>query len=72
MFRGALWIVGEYVTELGGTQFLRRAFDAQQFNVFACDCLDIKDAVQEIRKVIGEIPILASEQVRVSEDLELT
>jgi hypothetical protein len=25
--------------------------------------LDIKRAIQEIRKVIGEIPILASEQV---------
>ncbi|KAF8488690.1 putative coatomer complex beta chain [Gautieria morchelliformis] len=40
VFRGALWIVGEYVTELE----------------------DIQDTIQEIRKVIGEIPILASEQ----------
>lgn len=42
VFRGALWIVGEYCT----------------------GAADIKRALLEIRKVLGEIPILASEQVR--------
>jgi coatomer subunit beta len=41
VFRGALWIVGEYCE--GGAE--------------------IKKALFEIRKVLGEIPILASEQV---------
>ena len=41
VFRGALWIVGEY----GDT------------------VEDIKETMQQIRKVLGEIPILASEQV---------
>ena len=41
VFRGAMWIVGEY----------------------ASGPADIKRAIQEIRKVLGEIPILASEQV---------
>jgi len=41
VFRGAMWIVGEYCTSGA----------------------DIKRAMFEIRKVIGEIPILASEQV---------
>ncbi|KZS93333.1 coatomer protein [Sistotremastrum niveocremeum HHB9708] len=41
VFRGALWIVGEYCTE-------------EQ---------DILAAFEEIRKVIGEIPILAAEQL---------
>ncbi|KAF9516542.1 hypothetical protein BS47DRAFT_1380944 [Hydnum rufescens UP504] len=40
VFRGALWIVGEYCTEIS----------------------DIQEAFQELRKVLGEIPILASEQ----------
>ncbi|EJU02825.1 coatomer subunit beta [Dacryopinax primogenitus] len=40
VFRGALWIAGEY----------------------ASDTDDILEAFQEIRKVLGEIPILASEQ----------
>ncbi|WVW86977.1 hypothetical protein I302_109033 [Kwoniella bestiolae CBS 10118] len=40
VFRGAMWIVGEYATGPS----------------------DIKIAIQEIRKVLGEIPILASEQ----------
>ncbi|OCF62183.1 coatomer beta subunit [Kwoniella mangroviensis CBS 10435] len=40
VFRGAMWIVGEYATGPA----------------------DIKKAIQEIRKVLGEIPILASEQ----------
>ncbi|WWD20258.1 hypothetical protein CI109_104734 [Kwoniella shandongensis] len=40
VFRGAMWIVGEY-----------------------CEgAADIKKAISEIRKVLGEIPILASEQ----------
>ena len=41
VFRGAIWIVGEYCS----------------------GSVDIKRAMFEIRKVIGEIPILASEQV---------
>ena len=41
VFRGALWIVGEY----GNT------------------VEDIKETMQQIRKVLGEVPILASEQV---------
>jgi len=41
VFRGALWIVGEYG-------------DAVE---------DIKETMQQIRKVLGEVPILASEQV---------
>ena len=40
MFRGVLWILGEYVESIP----------------------DIHSAMQEIRKAIGEIPILASEQ----------
>jgi vesicle coat complex subunit len=40
VFRGVLWILGEYVDSAA----------------------DISSAMQEIRKVIGEIPILASEQ----------
>ncbi|KZT56128.1 putative coatomer complex beta chain [Calocera cornea HHB12733] len=40
VFRGALWIAGEY----------------------CADVQDILEAFQEIRKVLGEIPILASEQ----------
>jgi coatomer subunit beta len=40
VFRGVLWILGEYVDNVA----------------------DTNSAMQEIRKVIGEIPILASEQ----------
>ncbi|KIM38155.1 hypothetical protein M413DRAFT_447920 [Hebeloma cylindrosporum] len=40
VFRGVLWILGEYVESIA----------------------DIQSAMREIRKVIGEIPILASEQ----------
>jgi coatomer subunit beta len=40
VFRGVLWILGEYVESTA----------------------DIQSAMREIRKVIGEIPILASEQ----------
>ncbi|MBW0466648.1 hypothetical protein O181_006363 [Austropuccinia psidii MF-1] len=40
VFRGALWIVGEYCTTEN----------------------DMRESLQQIRKVIGEIPILASEQ----------
>ena len=46
VFRGALWIVGEYCE--GGAE--------------------IKKALFEIRKVLGEIPILASEQVSLNRD----
>ncbi|KII93074.1 hypothetical protein PLICRDRAFT_35248 [Plicaturopsis crispa FD-325 SS-3] len=40
VFRGVLWILGEYVENVS----------------------DIQSAFQEVRKVLGEIPILASEQ----------
>src|ERR1700722_11977691 len=40
VFRGVLWILGEYVEGVA----------------------DIRASIQEIRKVLGEIPILASEQ----------
>lgn len=40
VFRGVLWILGEYVESVP----------------------DIQSAIREIRKVLGEIPILASEQ----------
>lgn len=40
VFRGILWILGEYVEGIS----------------------DIQSTLQEIRKVLGEIPILASEQ----------
>ena len=40
VFRGILWILGEYVESVA----------------------DIQSTMQEIRKVLGEIPILASEQ----------
>ncbi|KAJ7118746.1 coatomer protein [Mycena epipterygia] len=40
VFRGVLWILGEYIESVP----------------------DIQSAMQEIRKVLGEIPILASEQ----------
>ena len=40
VFRGVLWILGEYVESVP----------------------DIQSTLQEIRKVLGEIPILASEQ----------
>ena len=46
VFRGVLWILGEYVEEVA----------------------DIEAAMGEVRKVLGEIPILASEQ-RTAEDL---
>jgi len=46
VFRGVLWILGEYVEEVA----------------------DIEAAMREVRKVLGEIPILASEQ-RTAEDL---
>lgn len=40
VYRGALWIVGEY-----------------------CESLDdVKEAMQQIRKVVGEVPILAAEE----------
>lgn len=40
VFRGALWIVGEYCASIQ----------------------DVKEAMQQIRKVIGEVPILAAEE----------
>jgi coatomer subunit beta len=40
VFRGVLWILGEYVESVS----------------------DIQSTMQEVRKVLGEIPILASEQ----------
>ncbi|GAK64627.1 coatomer protein [Moesziomyces antarcticus] len=40
VFRGALWIVGEYCASIE----------------------DVKEAMQQIRKVIGEVPILAAEE----------
>ncbi|SPO26566.1 probable SEC26 - coatomer complex beta chain of secretory pathway vesicles [Ustilago trichophora] len=40
VFRGALWIVGEYCASIE----------------------DIKEAMQQIRKVIGEVPVLAAEE----------
>jgi coatomer subunit beta len=40
VFRGILWILGEYVESVS----------------------DVQSTLQEIRKVLGEIPILASEQ----------
>ena len=40
VFRGALWIVGEYCSSIE----------------------DVKEAMQQIRKVIGEVPILAAEE----------
>lgn len=40
VFRGALWIVGEYCASIE----------------------DIKEAMQQIRKVVGEVPILAAEE----------
>jgi coatomer subunit beta len=40
VFRGVLWILGEYIETVA----------------------DIQSSMQEIRKVLGEIPILASEQ----------
>jgi vesicle coat complex subunit len=40
VFRGVLWILGEYIESVS----------------------DIQSTLQEIRKVLGEIPILASEQ----------
>jgi coatomer subunit beta len=63
VFRGALWIVGEYVTELEGACY----FVCTEFVVMLVS--DIQDTIQEIRKVIGEIPILASEQVNTSAEL---
>lgn len=49
VFRGALWIVGEYGNTVD----------------------DIKETLQQIRKVLGEVPILASEQVRLMTSLVL-
>jgi len=42
VFRGAMWIVGEY----------------------AASREEVEEAMEKVRKVIGEIPILASEQVK--------
>jgi vesicle coat complex subunit len=53
VFRGALWIVGEYCTGPAGELHREPPLTG-----------DIKRAMFEIRKVLGEIPILASEQVR--------
>lgn len=47
VFRGALWIVGEYCANIE----------------------DIKEALQQVRKVIGEVPILAAEE-RLLEETE--
>jgi coatomer subunit beta len=55
VFRGAMWIVGEYCTGAPGK--LAQPLLGQQLMI------DIKKAVFEMRKVLGEIPILASEQV---------
>ena len=50
MYRGVLWILGEY---------------AEQAE-------DIQSVFLELRKVLGEIPILASEQRLLDEAMELT
>jgi len=52
VFRGALWICGEYCSSEQGAST----------RVCHSDAADIKDVMQQIRKVIGEIPILAAEQ----------
>jgi coatomer subunit beta len=66
VFRGALWIVGEYCTSVEGASASHGASRATETSR-----TDMKETLQQIRKVLGEIPILASEQVhtiaRVSE-----
>ena len=65
VFRGAMWIVGEYCTGGPGKPTVEGSTSA--------NISDIKKAVFEMRKVLGEIPILASEQVSlVTCSIELT
>lgn len=61
VYRGAMWIVGEYCETAIG-EFLARVCVGAQRNSEA-HVVDIKRAMQEFRKVLGEVPILASEQV---------
>lgn len=64
VFRGALWIVGEYSSEVSGTEYPNgQALPALTSNMLGTD---IQAVFQELRKVLGEIPILASEQVRLT------
>lgn len=57
VFRGALWIVGEYCADHSGVISLSTV-GAQIYNK-----TDIQEAFAQIRRAIGEIPILAAEQV---------
>lgn len=59
VFRGALWIIGEYCTEVEGEHSREHDTDLSILR----GGIEIHEAMQEIRKTIGEIPILASEQV---------
>lgn len=61
VYRGALWIVGEYTASTSG-----EGFHPSVSTFILCAILhihaEIQVVFQELRKVLGEIPILASEQ----------
>lgn len=57
VYRGALWIVGEYAADISGASFLALGAHLTLLS-------DLEQTMAQIRKVIGEVPILASEQVR--------
>lgn len=72
VFRGALWIIGEYCAEVEGlSSYMAFPWSFKipnltfRFVLFRFVLLiDIDAAFKAIRKVVGEVPILASEQVR--------
>jgi coatomer subunit beta len=63
VFRGALWIVGEYSDTVAGMSIGVCHQSSAGSHCFVCPTSDIDAIFQELRKAIGEIPILASEQV---------
>ena len=58
VYRGALWIVGEYMDQAAGL-FPQHELS---YESSSNESTDIQSTFQELRKVLGEIPILASEQ----------
>lgn len=64
VFRGALWIVGEYGTSMKGmSTLLSVSVDNLRCKTLIYSVFEeMREIMQQIRKVLGEIPILASEQ----------
>ncbi len=59
VYRGTLWIVGEYCDAPAGMLYFTFHLVQQAITPIIIEILSI---FQELRKVLGEIPILASEQ----------